>query len=215
MTQFKDIPLATDQRNVSQNDIRQNFGYLMPAPSISATGILPVDHKATGNNSLNPSDGFHAQVSLVDRTSPASLVNAVNSQSSSGIFYSKTDSGESQLHYTNAIHDFQLTPCFPVRVALNYDGINQVVRNSFNVSSVVKNGTGDYTINFTTAIGSRNYFVQAMGMRNAANDISNVQISGAAAYNTSVGLNFINIQTNGGTSNLQDVLCLSLIIFGG
>lgn len=223
MTQYKDIPLATDQRNVSQNDIRQNFGYLMPAPSISATGILPVDHKATGNNSLNPSDGFHAQVSLVDRTSPASLVNAVNSQSSSGIFYSKTDSGESQLHYTNAIHDWQITPCFPVRMAVNFDGTfagtitppNANIRNSFNVSSIQRFSVGSYQINFTTAIGSNLYFPLALGMRDSANDICNVQVTGAAAYNTSIGTNFIRIQTNGQSDTLRDMRMITVVIFGG
>lgn len=106
MTQFKDIPLATDQRNQSQVDLRNNMGYLMPAPSISATGILPVDHFATGDNGANPTDGFQKQCSFINRGTPASLVNAVNGQSSDGILYTTG----SELHYYNVNGDVTLTP---------------------------------------------------------------------------------------------------------
>lgn len=34
---------------------------------------------------------------------------------------------------------------------------NGSIRNSFNVTSVIDNGTGDYTINFDTAFSSVNY----------------------------------------------------------
>jgi hypothetical protein len=34
---------------------------------------------------------------------------------------------------------------------------NQTIRASFNVSSVFKNGTGQYTINFTNALADANY----------------------------------------------------------
>jgi hypothetical protein len=36
---------------------------------------------------------------------------------------------------------------------------NQTIRASFNVSSVFKNGTGDYTVNFATAFADANYSV--------------------------------------------------------
>jgi hypothetical protein len=37
---------------------------------------------------------------------------------------------------------------------VSYNGVGQVVRNSFNVSSVTYNAAGNYTVNFTTAIAS-------------------------------------------------------------
>jgi hypothetical protein len=40
---------------------------------------------------------------------------------------------------------------------VNYNGSTQTVNNSFNVSSVTRNGTGDYTINFTTAMPNTTY----------------------------------------------------------
>ena len=43
---------------------------------------------------------------------------------------------------------------------VNFYGISTAtVNNSFNISSVTYNGTGDYTINFTTAMPNANYAV--------------------------------------------------------
>ena len=43
---------------------------------------------------------------------------------------------------------------------VNFNGTGTVaIRSSFNVSSITDNGTGDYTINFTTAMPNANYAV--------------------------------------------------------
>ena len=42
---------------------------------------------------------------------------------------------------------------------LNYNGVTQTVNASFNVSSVTYNGTGDYTMNFATAMPNATYAV--------------------------------------------------------
>jgi hypothetical protein len=45
---------------------------------------------------------------------------------------------------------------------VNFDGTGTVaIRGSFNVSSITDNGTGDYTVNFTTAMPDANYSVNA------------------------------------------------------
>ena len=36
-------------------------------------------------------------------------------------------------------------------------GVGPTINGSFNVSSVTRNGTGDYTVNFTTAMANSNY----------------------------------------------------------
>jgi hypothetical protein len=44
------------------------------------------------------------------------------------------------------------------RAWVNFNGTGTVaIRASFNVSSITDNGTGDYTINFTTAMPDANY----------------------------------------------------------
>ena len=46
---------------------------------------------------------------------------------------------------------------------VTYNGVAQTITASFNVSSVTYNGTGDYTINYTTAIPSANYAIFTTG----------------------------------------------------
>lgn len=43
------------------------------------------------------------------------------------------------------------------------------VRASFNVSSILDNGTGDYTVNFSTAMPDANYTVGGITMRGSVN----------------------------------------------
>lgn len=40
---------------------------------------------------------------------------------------------------------------------VNYNGVAQTITNSWNVSSVTYNSTGNYTINFTTAMTNATY----------------------------------------------------------
>ena len=41
---------------------------------------------------------------------------------------------------------------------INLDGANTIeIRDSYNVSSITDNGTGDYTISFSTAMANTNY----------------------------------------------------------
>jgi hypothetical protein len=47
---------------------------------------------------------------------------------------------------------------------VNLHGTGTVaIRESFNVSSITDNGTGDYTINFTTAMPNANYCIAVTG----------------------------------------------------
>lgn len=48
-------------------------------------------------------------------------------------------------------------PVYACRAWVNYDGINNVIRASGNVSSVVRNSTGNLTVNFATAMPDANY----------------------------------------------------------
>lgn len=47
------------------------------------------------------------------------------------------------------------------RAWVNFNGTTSpgTIRASFNVTSVTKNGTGDYTVNFTNALSDANYSV--------------------------------------------------------
>jgi hypothetical protein len=43
------------------------------------------------------------------------------------------------------------------RAWVNFNGANGTIRASFNISSVTRNGTGDYTINFSNSMPDTNY----------------------------------------------------------
>ena len=51
-------------------------------------------------------------------------------------------------------------PLYAARAWVNFNGTGTVaIRASGNVSSITDNGTGDYTVNFTTAMPDANYVV--------------------------------------------------------
>lgn len=56
------------------------------------------------------------------------------------------------------------------RAWVNFNGTTSpgTIRASFNVSSVTKNGTGDYTVNFTNAMPDANFATNASVRRDAA-----------------------------------------------
>jgi hypothetical protein len=54
-------------------------------------------------------------------------------------------------------------PIYAARAWVNFDGTGTVaIRASGNVSSITDNGTGNYTVNFTTAMVDTNYSVNGL-----------------------------------------------------
>jgi hypothetical protein len=73
------------------------------------------------------------------------------------------------------------------RAWVNFNGTGTVaIRASGNVSSITDNGTGDYTVNFATAMPDANYNVTGTAPRNNANDTLILGPKGnASTYSTS------------------------------
>ncbi len=64
-------------------------------------------------------------------------------------------------------------PSYLCRAWVNFNGTGTVaIRASGNVSSITDNGTGDYTVNFTTAMPDANYatFVNTVTLYNGSAD---------------------------------------------
>ena len=62
-------------------------------------------------------------------------------------------------------------PIYPCRAWVNFNGTGTVaIRASGNVSSITDNGTGDYTVNFTTAMPDANYGAQGITGTAAGNN---------------------------------------------
>jgi hypothetical protein len=65
-------------------------------------------------------------------------------------------------------------PIYGARAWVNFDGAGTVfIRASGNVSSITDNGTGDYTVNFTTPMADANYAVSIGGVKNDTNPDGN------------------------------------------
>ena len=85
---------------------------------------------------------------------------------------------------------------------VNFTGSNGVIRASYNVSSVTRNATGDYTITFASALSDANYAAlfngsgvsagSAWGLGNATPTASAIRIiafayNGASLYDPTYG----------------------------
>ena len=95
---------------------------------------------------------------------------------------------------------------------VNFNGTGTVaIRDSFNVSSITDNGTGDYTVNFTTALPNANYSVVGTCQFTITGD-RNVVVS--APYNAAPTTSAVRICTTGGTTaNLIDMLYVNVAVF--
>ncbi len=132
MVQFQDIPNPQDQRNQSQADIQNNFRYLLTLAGTASPqpGIIPVDHKATGNNVASPKDGFHNQVSFINAALPPTfplVANTVNGEIPDSLLssYIGTDAIP-QLAILSSFNALQLTasqtPIAPANGGANIGG---------------------------------------------------------------------------------------------
>jgi len=81
-------------------------------------------------------------------------------------------------------------PIYACRAWVNFNGTGTVaIRGSGNVSSITDNGTGDYTVNFATALADANYSAVASTNQNLASNGTNINVgfyanSGEGPYST-------------------------------
>lgn len=68
---------------------------------------------------------------------------------------------------------------------VNYNGVTQTVRASYNISSVTYTGTGNYTLNFTNAFANTNYLVIGTSLGGNGTDGQNYGLFGLKNANSS------------------------------
>ena len=120
-------------------------------------------------------------------------------------------------------------PLFGCRAWVNFDGTSTTsissedccaIRASGNVSKVVRNGTGDYTITFTTAMPDANYCISGNCQRNRSigsgtyTGITTMPL-GSSNYGDAFSTSSIRIQTIFNSGNLLNVdpLAVNVVIF--
>ena len=94
---------------------------------------------------------------------------------------------------------------------VNFNGTGTVaIRRAFNVSSITDNGTGDYTVNFTTAMTDANYAVTATG-NIASNNAGRAISAPASSTNTISAVGVRCFRTD--TLNAEDFALINVAIF--
>jgi hypothetical protein len=93
------------------------------------------------------------------------------------------------------------------RAWVNFNGTGTVaIRASFNVSSITDNGTGDYTINFTTAMPDANYSLVGSSRNSTTRmTIFSPQHSGVADPLTTTSAR-VRTSDDAGTVNDSDIV---------
>lgn len=202
MTYNVTVPNASQSPSLLPGQANANFTRLKE--------LINADH--VFNDTMQTTDGVHRQCTLIDRADPVSLPSGTDA-----ILYSWEDaSGQSQLKLYNGTSIFQITP--GIVAAVNFDGrsstpdVNRIRGTALNVSGIVRNGAGLYTITFSSAMPDANYIISGMGMRNEVGAVSAPCVLGDTTYSNSITAGSVKILFAGGGTNGQDVIMGSIII---
>ena len=107
---------------------------------------------------------------------------------------------------------------------VNFDGTfatspfteaNRGIRNSFNVSSVTDNGTGDYTVTFSNAMPNANYAITASAKEFDSTQTTSVVIMPGRNLTiaNSITTTFVRVISTNGGNNFNSVI-VHVVIFG-
>lgn len=101
-------------------------------------------------------------------------------------------------------------PIYPCRAWVNFNGTGTVaIRASGNVTSITDNGTGDYTVNFTTAMPDVNYSGQVcIGTLNASDGVG-----GGYSAATLIAASFRIKTLNASQSTAKDFDAIYVAVF--
>jgi hypothetical protein len=98
------------------------------------------------------------------------------------------------------------------RAWVNFNGSTAAINASFNVTSITKNGTGDYTVNFTNAMPDANYSGQGSAAKQAGNSAGTVFIPyDATASRTASAYRFLT--RNSASASSEDPVPVDVAIF--
>jgi hypothetical protein len=99
---------------------------------------------------------------------------------------------------------------------VNFNGIGTVaIRRGFNVSSITDNGTGNYTVNFTTAMVDADYCFQGSSINVSTSTASFVVQAHTIAGVTTSSVRIINSYGTSGSTGVgaRDTEILNVAIF--
>lgn len=164
-------------------------------------------------------------VSAVDGTAATPAIQG--NDSNTGMFFPAADTiafseGGVEVGRFDSSANFQfnsgygsVATAYAARAWVNFNGTGTVaIRGSGNVSSITDNGTGDYTVNFTTAMPDTNYSSCGFGNAGGANYqiFGGSQGGGYVANTGSLRCQFGFVSTTGGVLTNQDppIACVQI-----
>jgi hypothetical protein len=155
----EEIPVTTVQGAIER--VQTNAEGQLASPALTGTPTAPTAAVGTDTTQLATTAFVNAQVLDEDDMATDSATRPASQQS------------------VKAYVDTEVAAASLILAWVNFNGTGTVaIRDSFNVSSITDNGTGDYTINFATALPNANYIVVGGGA-NALNRAVRVKASSA------------------------------------
>lgn len=100
-------------------------------------------------------------------------------------------------------------PIFACRAWVNFNGSTAAIRGSGNVSSVVRNGAGDYTVNFASPMPDTNFAVTGTATLRNANSFGFI----GQGDTTNYGTGFVRVLCRNSAGTAADFTDVSLTVF--
>lgn len=150
----------------------------LASPALTGTPTAPTATSGTSTTQLATT--AYAMTAAANAVAGVATTFASSAENAAGTVENKA---VDPLGIREALNATGSAPVYACRAWVNFNGTGTVaIRASGNVSSITDNGTGDYTVNFTTAMPDANYAVS--GFANSISDITIDQTGIVTAYAT-------------------------------
>ena len=210
--------------------LTNSFTYVMTTAATAGSGTLNYTKKGLVKNPANKSiagnlyvdgsaviAGATLQTGDVTQTGSVTQTGTVTNSgtltSSGTANFTGTSTAVTQTstdNSTNVATTAFVSSAIPIKAWVSFNGTGTVaIRSSFNVTSVTDNGTGDYTVNFTTPMTDINYGVLATCMRTSGN-------TGAQAFvleTTSPTTSAVRVGTTNQGGTFVDSAYVTVVIY--
>lgn len=168
------------------------------------TGATPITNGGTGNTTASAAFNALKQDATDTVTGVVELANS--SEASAGTDTTRVITPATLRNGFNASGS---APVYACRAWVNFNGTGTIaIRASGNVSSIGDNGTGDYTVNFTTAMSDANYCIAGGGNRTGTPEQTTLSWTSSTTPTSSA----VRLR-NGQTQTLYDADYASVAIF--
>lgn len=208
-------PALTTPRIGTINDASQNLPIISTSNPASAVNYFTIAGQSTGLPPEIQVTGSDTNIGLNLRTkgtggfqflsqaltSPLTIYNGTSGQHSTGFIFSNTAANQTVTFPDRTASINMGLATGGIQAWVNFNGTGTVaIRASSNVTSITDNGTGDYTVNYTTALSSADYAFVGTGSYYSGNYRGSVIISMSG---TSTATLYSTTQTRFLTDNAQ------------